>query len=83
MTKYTSRQLKKLDWHRGMLSLDDCYDFGFGLCCVDFFHNVWCTSIRADIPEYAQTMSELTDNRGLVLCPNCLIDRLTEFCVAP
>lgn len=77
------RQLKKLEWMRGCLGVEATHEFGFNLCCIDFYYNVWGTSIRADIPEYSSTMYELTDNRGLILCPECIIDRLTEFCVAP
>lgn len=77
------RQLKKLEWMRGYLDIESISEFGFDLCCVDFYCNVWCTSIRADIPEYSQTMTQLTDNRGLILCPDCIMTRLTEFCIAP
>ena len=68
------RQLKKLDYMRGTLDIDAIIEFGFPLCCVDFYCNVWCTCIRAEIPEYVET--HLGDNEGRILCPNCIIKRL-------
>ena len=70
------RQLKKLDYMRGTLDIDAIIEFGFPLCCVDFYCNVWCTCIRAEIPEYAETMHSLTNNQGLILCPNHILKRL-------
>lgn len=77
------KQLQKLTWQRGSLDIDSIVDFKIKICCNDFFNNVWLPSIRADIPEYSQTMRHLTDNGGIILCPDCIIERLTEFCVAP
>lgn len=58
------------------------FEYGFPLCCVIWFWDVDCT-LRKTIPEYNSRMNELTDDRGQILCPDCLVDRLAEFCVAP
>ena len=65
------RQLKNLTWMQGNIDVSAIHDFGFKLCCVDWFWNVQ-SSIRSTIPEYSTTMSKLTDNQGLILCPDCL-----------
>lgn len=44
------------------------------LCCILFYENVWFPVIRKSIAEYAKTMTELTDNQGIILCPDCLVD---------
>ncbi len=45
------------------------------LCCQIFFANGW-SGIRSDVPEYAETMSKLTDNEGIILCPECLTSKI-------
>ena len=60
---------------QGTLMMDCIYEFGFKLCCIDWYSNV-DSSLRSTIPEYSETMSKLTGNRGLYLCADCLIDRL-------
>lgn len=69
------RQLKNLIWMQGNIDVSAIKEFGFKLCCVDWFWNAQ-SSIRSTIPEYSSTMSKLTDNRGLILCPDCVIKRL-------
>ena len=69
------RQLKNLTWMQGNIDVLAIHKFGFKLCCVDFFWNVE-SSLRASIPEYSSTMHILTGNQGLILCPDCLIERL-------
>lgn len=49
--------------------------FGIPLCCLIFFNNCW-DDIRMDVPEYASTMSVITDNAGVILCPKCLVKTL-------
>lgn len=71
-------QLKNLEWMQGTLLVECIYEFGFKLCCIDWFSNV-NSSLRSTIPEYSDTMSELTGNRGLILCTDCLIDRLENM----
>jgi len=44
------------------------------ICCQLFFHS-W-NNFRKDIPEYAETMSLLTNNEGIILCPDCIIQKL-------
>lgn len=44
------------------------------LCCQLFFHS-WF-SFKQDIPEYAETMIALTNNQGIILCPDCIAKRL-------
>lgn len=69
------RPLKNLKWMQGNIDVSAISEFGFKLCCVDWFWNV-DSSLRATIPEYSDTMSELTGNRGLILCADCVIDRM-------
>ena len=45
------------------------------LCCIMFFENEW-DSIRKDNGEYSLTMSKMTNNEGVVLCPKCIIRKL-------
>ena len=47
-------------------------------CCVIFFESAWSTSIKKQIPEYSQTMSKLTNNQGVIMCPDCLINKMTN-----
>ena len=48
------------------------------LCCLLFYESVWYPVIRKSIDEYAETMTELTDNGGIILCPECLIHTLQD-----
>lgn len=65
------RQLKNLTWMQGNIDLSAINEFGFKLCCVDWWWNV-DSSLRSTIPEYSSKMHILTDNRGLILCADCL-----------
>jgi len=47
------------------------------LCCQLFFGN-GRLEIRKEIPEYQSTMHKLTNNEGIVMCPDCLVYRLTK-----
>ena len=65
------------DWKQGNLFVDCIYDFGYKLCCIDWYSNVHA-SLKYTVPDYSSTMKILTDNMGLILCPDCVIERLTE-----
>jgi len=69
------RKLKNLTWMQGNIDVSTIHEFGFKLCCVDWFWNV-DSSLRSIIPEYSDTMFELIGNRGLILCADCVIDKL-------
>ena len=43
------------------------------LCCQIFFHS-W-HNFRRDIPEYGLAMISLTNNAGIILCPDCIIKK--------
>jgi len=47
-------------------------------CCIMFFENEW-QSIRKDNKEYSQTMHKITNNQGIIICPDCLVDHLKRF----
>ena len=47
------------------------------LCCIFFFETEWQT-IKQNIPEYGNKMSDLTNNTGLILCPNCIDTKLKK-----
>jgi len=46
------------------------------LCCIMFFETAWADTIRNQIDEYSETMVQLTNNKGIILCPSCLIKKL-------
>ena len=48
------------------------------LCCVLFYECVWYPSTKNAIGEYAKTMTKLTNNQGIILCPDCLIRKMKE-----
>ena len=48
------------------------------LCCILFYESVWYPLIKNEIADYAKTMSHLTDNSGIVLCPKCLQKKLIQ-----
>ncbi|MBS1268976.1 MAG: hypothetical protein MAG458_01712 [Nitrosopumilus sp.] len=43
-----------------------------------FFESVWRPSIKYEIKEYGETMHTLTNNEGVILCPDCLVNK--RFC---
>ena len=45
------------------------------LCCIFFFDSAWW-AIRHETPEYGEMMHGLTDNAGVVLCPECLVSKV-------
>lgn len=48
------------------------------LCCISFFENEW-QSIRKNNKDYGETMYKLTNNEGVILCPNCLAKKITHL----
>lgn len=46
---------------------------GFPLCCIFFFQDIWCGENRKFFREYCSTMHVLTNNAGLIMCPNCVV----------
>lgn len=81
------KEEEHVKWSKRFKALDKGFslagfEFGFPLCCVIWFWDVDCT-IRKTIPEYNCTMNELSDSSGRILCPDCLMERLFEFCIAP
>jgi|APSaa5957512535_1039671.scaffolds.fasta_scaffold415498_1 hypothetical protein len=49
--------------------------FGIKECCLIWFYCV-DGKLRSTIPEYSETMTELSNNQGIILCPNCVIKKL-------
>ena len=43
-----------------------------------FFENEW-DMIRRDNCEYGLTMPKLTNNEGVILCPECIIKKLPSW----
>ena len=50
---------------------------GISLCCIDFYELCWLPIIRYVIPEYTESMYELSDETGVLLCPNCIANKLS------
>lgn len=48
------------------------------LCCIMFFENEW-QSVKKQNSEYGKTMDKLTNNQGIILCPDCVVKRITNF----
>lgn len=48
------------------------------LCCIMFYHSVWLPTIRHEIANYSKTMSILTENQGIILCPECIIKKISD-----
>jgi len=46
--------------------------YNIPVCCIIFFNSAW-DSIKISNKEYAQTMTFLTNNEGIILCPDCLV----------
>ncbi|MEX2193254.1 MAG: hypothetical protein WD717_07765 [Nitrosarchaeum sp.] len=44
-------------------------------CCITFFENEW-QLIRKDNKEYGKTMHKLTNNQGIIMCPECLTNHI-------
>ncbi len=46
-------------------------------CCIMFFSFEWDT-IRNHNDDYAKTMSNITNQDGIVLCPSCIIKKIIK-----
>ena len=46
------------------------------LCCIMFFETAWVNYVKNEIDEYYNTMIKLTNNQGIILCPDCLIQQI-------
>mgnify|MGYP006899668626 CR=1 FL=1 len=67
---------------RKLKVLESCFStygrrFGIPICCLIWFGNVNNT-LRSTLPEYNETMSKLSNNEGVILCPDCVVKRLTQ-----
>lgn len=49
------------------------------LCCIMFYESVWRPSIKKEIADYSKTMAKLTDNQGVILCPDCIDKKITDL----
>ena len=49
---------------------------GISPCCIDFYELSWLPSIKNLIPEYSETMWELSNETGILLCPDCIYKKL-------
>ena len=49
------------------------------LCCIIFFEFAWHGILREDIPEYSEEMCHLTNNAGVIMCPECTIKKLKSI----
>jgi hypothetical protein len=49
------------------------------LCCIIFYELSWLPSIKKQIPEYSETMWNLTNHSGVLLCPDCIVKKITDL----
>ena len=54
------------------------YRCGILQCCIFFYEMVWLPKLRDFIPEYDDTMWELSKKSGILLCPDCIAKNLTH-----
>ncbi len=52
--------------------------YGIPLCCIMFFETAWADCVKREIDEYGNKMHILTNNEGVILCPDCVAKRVTE-----
>jgi hypothetical protein len=48
------------------------------LCCIMFYETAW-QSIRKNNPMYGETMHKLSNNEGIIFCPECLTKNVTDL----
>lgn len=48
------------------------------LCCILFYECVWYPSIKKLIANYSVTMTKLTNNQGIILCPECIVKSIAD-----
>jgi hypothetical protein len=68
------KEIRDLDFFTGIRC-------GISSCCIDFYELSWLPSIKKKIPEYSETMWELSAETGILLCPDCIAKKLTEITV--
>jgi len=59
------KEIRDLDFFTGVRC-------GVSVCCIDFYELSYLPFIKKEIPEYSETMSQLTNNAGVILCPDCI-----------
>jgi len=47
-------------------------------CCIIFYETVWLPSLKNQIAEYGKAMTKITDNQGVILCPDCLVNKIEK-----
>lgn len=52
--------------------------YGIKMCCILYFQYPH-TVMRYVVPEYYEKITELTNNKGVILCPDCLIKKLMSI----
>lgn len=52
--------------------------YGISICCIIFFENEW-KYIGKNNKEYGSIMHKLTNNEGVILCPNCVNKKVTHL----
>lgn len=53
------------------------------LCCILWFVDVHCTKRCKERTEYQRQMSVMTNNTGVVLCPDCVARKLNRTLPRP
>jgi len=48
-------------------------------CCIIFYETVWLPSLKNQIAEYGKAMTQLTNNEGVIMCPDCLVAKMTNM----
>ena len=43
-----------------------------------FFETAWADCVKHEIDEYGNKMHILTNNEGVILCPDCVVKRVIE-----
>ena len=62
-------------WYHYQKIIFSIVPYNIALCCQLFFHS-WLNFEKDVRQKYAENMSELTNNEGIILCPDCLIKKV-------
>ena len=68
--------LQKQDHHEIELWLG--FRNKISLCCILFYESVWKPKLKNEINEYMDVMYKLTNNQGIILCPECLMKKVCK-----
>jgi len=49
------------------------------LCCIMFYESAWHGTIKKEISQYLEKTHILTNNQGIVLCPECLTKKVSNL----